>query len=80
MGERTRIELFFPGPLHTAGLHFFILAEQANLRPLSGMQKGNELSQLRTIFEELYAPKHPLRQGLFALDGIEEIRIIKGKA
>lgn len=73
-------ELFFPGPLHTAGLHFFILAEQANLRPLSRMQKGNELSQLRAQFEELYAPKHPLRQGLFALDSIEEIRIIEGKA
>ena len=35
---------------------------------------------LRAKFEELYAPNHPLRQGLFALDSIEEIRIIEGKA
>jgi hypothetical protein len=71
-------ELFFPEPLHAAGLQFFLLAEQARLRPLSAM-KGNELVELRAKFEELYSPKHPLRQGLFALDSIKEIRIIEGK-
>ena len=44
------------------------------------MKKGKELSELRAKFEELYAPSHALRQGLFALDSIEEIRIIEGKA
>jgi type I restriction-modification system DNA methylase subunit len=72
-------ELFFPEPLHAAGLHFFHLAEQAKLPALSEI-KGRELSALRATFEELYAPNHPLRQGLFALDSIEEIRIIEGKA
>jgi len=72
-------ELFFPEPLHAAGLHFFRLAEQAKLSALSEI-KGRELGALRAKFEELYAPNHPLRQGLFALDSIEEIRIIEGKA
>jgi hypothetical protein len=61
--------------LHAAGLHFFRLAEQATLRPLCDMKKGKELSELRAKFEN-----HPLRQGLFALDSNEEIRIIEGKA
>ena len=72
-------ELFFPEPLHAAGLHFFRLAEQAKLPALSEIE-GRELAALRAKFEELYAPNHPLRQGLFALDSIEEIRIIEGKA
>lgn len=72
-------ELFFPEPLHAVGLHFFHIAEQANLPALSEI-KGRELAALRVKFEELYAPNHPLRQGLFALDSIEEIRIIEGKA
>ncbi len=73
-------ELFFPDELHAAGLHFFRLAQEAKLLPLSRMKKGTELAELRAKFEELYAPNHPLRQGLFALDSIEEIRIIEGKA
>jgi type I restriction-modification system DNA methylase subunit len=72
-------ELFFPEQLHAAGLHFFRLTEQAKLPALSEI-KGQELSALRAKFEELYAPNHPLRQGLFALDSVEEIRIIEGKA
>ena len=72
-------ELFFPEALYAAGLHFFRLAEEANLRPLSEMKKGKELSELRAKFEGLYAPRHPLRQDLFALDSIEEVRIIEGK-
>lgn len=73
-------ELFFPEPLHAAGLRFFHLAEKANLRPLSEMKRGKELTELRAKLEEIYAPNHPLRQSLFALDSVEEIRIIEGKA
>lgn len=72
-------ELFFAEQLHRSGLYFFRIAEAAKLRPLSEM-KGKELAELRTKFEELYASNHPLRQGLFALDSIEEVRIIEGKA
>jgi adenine-specific DNA-methyltransferase len=71
-------ELFFPEPLHAAVLHFFRIAEQAKLPVLSEI-RGRELATLRAKFEELYAPNHPLRQGLFALYSIEEIRIIEGK-
>jgi hypothetical protein len=73
-------ELFFPEPLHNAGLYFFRIAGETNLLPLDKMKKGEELSELRAKFEELYATDHQLRRGLFALDSIEEIRIIEGKA
>ena len=72
-------ELYLPNQLHGAGLYFFRLAEQAQLPALSA-HKGNELAELQKLFEKLYRPDHPLRQGLFALDSIEEIRIIEGKA
>lgn len=73
-------ELFFPGPLHQAGLHFFDMGVAAALKPLSEIRPGRELVELRAKFEELYVPSHPLRQGLYALDSIEEVRIIEGKA
>jgi type I restriction-modification system DNA methylase subunit len=72
-------ELFFPEPLHAAGLHFFRLAEAAKLEPLPRMKPGTELARLRAKFEELYQSDHPLRQSLFALDSIDEVRIIEGK-
>jgi hypothetical protein len=73
-------ELFFPEALHRAGLHFFRLTQEAMLRPLCEIERGKELAELRTKFEACFAPNHPLRQNLFALDSIEEIRIIEGKA
>jgi hypothetical protein len=73
-------ELFFPEPLHNAGLQFFRLAEHANIRPLSEVQRGQEFSEVRAKFEELYASDNRMRQSLFALDSIEEVRIIEGKA
>jgi len=72
-------ELFFPKSLHAAGLRFFQLAEAANLVPLTQMKPGTELACLRNKFDELYIPDHTLRQSLFALDSIEEVRIIEGK-
>jgi hypothetical protein len=44
------------------------------------MKKGEELAELRAKFEKLYASDHPLRQSLFALDSVSEVRIIEGKA
>ena len=37
-------ELFFPEPLHAAGLHFFRIAEKASLRPLSEI-KNKEIER-----------------------------------
>ena len=73
-------ELFIPEALHRAGLCFFKLAELAKLRALPEIAKGQEFTELRAKFEELYASNHPLRQSIFALDSIEEVRIIEGKA
>lgn len=73
VNARLVYELFFPEPLHRAGLHFFRIAADNGLPPLSDI-KGRELSKLRELFEEFYEPDHALRQCLFALDSIEEIR------
>jgi hypothetical protein len=72
-------ELLFPEKLRSAGLHFFRAAEEARLRPISSL-KGKEASELSNLFEELYRSEHSLRQSLFALDSIEEIRILENKA
>ena len=72
-------ELFFPEALHAAGLNFFNIAESACLPPLSNHSR-NGIDAMRSLFEKLHKPTHLLRQGLFALDSIEEIRIIEGKA
>ena len=71
-------ELFFPEPLHAAGLHFFRLAEAAELEALAEMKPGTELSRLRAKFEQVHQSSHTLRQNLLALESIEEVRIIEG--
>lgn len=73
-------ELFFSDELHRVGLNFFKIAEMSDLRPLSEIENGQELNYLNIKFEELYSPSHPLRQSIYALDSIEEVRIIEGKA
>lgn len=73
-------ELFFPQSLHRAGLRFFSLADKAKIKPLSEIKPGEELAELQAKYEELHASNHPLRQSLFAIDSIEEVRIIEGKA
>jgi type I restriction-modification system DNA methylase subunit len=72
-------ELFLPEPLHRAGLYFFRFTEAAGLPPLSLLPPGRAMAILRAKFEEIYAPGHPLRQSLYVLDSIEEVRIIEGK-
>jgi len=71
-------ELFLPESLHAVDLRFFDLAKNAKLRPISEM-KGKEMSELKGIFEALYQPDTALRQGLFALDSLDEVRIMEGK-
>jgi hypothetical protein len=72
-------ELFLPDKLHDAGLHFFEISSKLHLRPLAEMESDRWVD-LRALFEEVYGTGHPLRQDLFSLDSIEEIRIIEGKA
>jgi len=73
-------ELFFPEAIHAAGLHFFELVWKVDLDPIGAMKKGSELALIGAKFEALYHPTNPIRQGMFALDSIEEVRIIEGKA
>ena len=72
-------ELFFLDELHSAGLRLFDLAQRAKLRPLSDMGDDKQ-SELKSLFEALYQPDHPLRQSLYRLDSLETVRIIEGKA
>jgi TaqI-like C-terminal specificity domain/Eco57I restriction-modification methylase len=72
-------ELFLPDKLHDAGLHFFDISTRLHLCPLAEME-GAPWVELRTLFEDVYRAEHPLRQSLFSLSSIEEIRIIEGEA
>jgi len=71
-------ELFFPDELHSAGLQFFQFVQMAKLRPLSDMA-GEKMSEIKSSFEALYQPNHPLRQSLYRLDSLEIVRILEGK-
>jgi hypothetical protein len=71
-------EMFFPDLFHRAGLDFFRFFDSSELSSLS-RTKEEKVQQLAGVFEEIYRPEHPLRQGLFALDTLDEIRIIEGK-
>jgi hypothetical protein len=73
-------ELFFPERLHSSDLYFFEITQRAQLNSLSGIEEGHQLRHLHSLFEELYTSSHPLRQALFSLDSVEEVRIIEGKA
>jgi hypothetical protein len=72
-------ELFFPEPLHAAGLHFFRLAEQAKLPALDSISKSERFTKLRILGEQLNNTKHPLYAALYTLRGLEVVRIIEGE-
>lgn len=72
-------ELLFPDKLHRSGLNFFAITEDLHLRPLS-MLEGAELPSIQELFENVYQSNHRLRQSLFSLESVEEVRIIEGRA
>ena len=74
-------ELYLPDDLHAAGLRFFDLVESAALPridPATGDAPA-KLEPLRTAFETLYAPSHPLRAALQKLRTLDAVRIIEGR-
>lgn len=75
-------ELYLPDDLHTAGLNFFDLVKAAKLPPMDRTPRDSaaQLVALRTKFEEIYTPSHPLRAALQKLHTLEPVRIIEGKA
>jgi hypothetical protein len=70
-------QLFFPEELRSAQLDFFGLFSKTNLKTDS-FPPENRLDRLRSQFEELYSPSHPLRGALFALQSLEVVRTIEG--
>ena len=75
-------ELYLPEDLQTAGLHFFDLVTASYLPRVDRAPRDHaaQLAALRSKFEELYAPSHPLRAALQKLHTLDPVRIIEGKA
>lgn len=73
-------ELYFPEELQAAGLRLFDLAAQVKLPDLEKTVDAKKLPALRELFQDLYAPNHPLRIALDKLQTLDVVRIIEGKA
>lgn len=75
-------ELFFPAELHARHLHLFDeSAKPENRIPdLSGLEPTARFDRLKACFQRVYDIKHPIREMLFSLRSIEEIRIIEGES
>lgn len=75
-------ELFFPAELHARHLHLFDeTAKPENRLPdLSGLEPEAKFDCLKSCFQRVYDIKHPIREMLFSLRSIEEIRIIEGES
>ena len=58
----------------------FIEYFQSEHLPVIENIKGNKLNELRSVFERLHAPDHPLRENLYFLETIPVVRLIEGKA
>jgi hypothetical protein len=75
-------ELFFPAELHARNLHLFDeTAKPENQLPdLNNVDAVAKFEKLKTLFQRVYDIKHPIREMLFSLRSIEEVRIIEGEA
>lgn len=70
-------ELYFENEVKKAGRD--ILKHLTNLTPITDDMSDEQKMQVITqTFNELYDKNHPVRQNLYYMDTIEEIRIIKG--
>lgn len=55
-----------------------ILKHLGDLKPISDeMSEEEKLAIIKSEFERLYDPNHPVRFAIETLDGVEEVRIIK---
>lgn len=70
-------ELYFGEELKTAGRD--VLKYLTDLRPIQDdMTEQQKLKIIESEFNRLYDKEHPVRNNLFYMDSIPEIRIIKG--
>lgn len=69
-------ELYFPEEIKSAGKE--ILKHLGELKPITDeMSEEEKLAIIRSEFERLYDPNHPVRFAIETLDSVEEVRIIK---
>lgn len=75
-------ELLFPEELHSAGLNFFSLVEDARLPTVNSLPSSNEarLQGLFDLFLKLQMAGHPLRIALARLQTLDLVRIIEDKS
>lgn len=71
-------ELYFPALLKRHGRELF--AHVGELPSIEGKSEEAAMSLIRQVFQRMEDKGHPLRNNLFFLDSIPEIRIIEGKA
>ncbi len=69
-------ELYLPDELHAADRHPFAVVSAETFPALTGK---NDLEMLRTLFDKLHDPNHPVRKLVYFLDSVEVVRLIQGK-
>ncbi|MEG4064958.1 Eco57I restriction-modification methylase domain-containing protein [Microcoleus sp. SVA1_A1] len=70
-------ELYLPEELHSHDRYFMRYVLTENLPNLEEI-KGDKMAGLREIFERLFEKDHPLRVGIFFLDSVPAVRVIRG--
>jgi hypothetical protein len=73
-------ELFFESDLHAQRLTFFAHLDATRPPKLAGIPKSQRTARLAEFHAQIADINHPLYACLFALNGLEAIRIIEGKA
>jgi hypothetical protein len=73
-------ELFFESDLHAEKLTFFAHLDGANPPKLAGIAKSQRIARITEFHAQIADVSHPLYACLFALNGLEVVRIIEGKA
>ena len=73
-------ELFFESDLHAQKLTFFAHLGTAKPPQLDDIAKSERTSRLTEFYSQIADVNHPIYACLFALNGIEVVRIIEGKA
>ncbi len=66
-------ELFFPEELHKLGLQFFDLLANA------GLPDNEEQGEWESFYKRITNINHPVYAALFALNGLEVVRIVEGR-
>jgi hypothetical protein len=73
------MELYLPGELHAHDKQFMHHLLHENLQSLDKI-KGDKMQALREIFRRLFDREHPIRVGIFFLDSVPVVRILRGIA